>query len=401
MRMASRLIALGVLVCAGSTLQAQQFKMFGKTVQVHGFFSQGFAYSNHNDYLSMQTSKGSFEFTDGGFNMSVTLTDRFRIGAQFYIRNVGNLGDWEPQLDWAVADYRFTDWLGIRGGVVKTTMGLYNDTQDMEFLHTSALLPQSIYPQDLRDALIRHRGGDVYGEIPLKKLGSLSYTLFAGNRQDSVHGGYIYMLKYVGLNLNDYGGLQWGGDFKWNTPLPGFLIGFSNMNQDISGKGTWDQLGSVIPVREHSRKDQANQAYGQYTRGDFRLETEYRRWWRDQIVLNELGEVTTDARGWYVLGSYRISKRLEFGAYYSRLGVDWRSTLGQTQSPSGSPDRHLYDKVITARFDVNSHWNLKAEGHFMDGYGGQMYPTGFFVQDNPDGFKRQTNMLLLRSGWNF
>jgi hypothetical protein len=44
----------------------------------------------------------------------------------------------------------------------------------MEFLHTFALLPQSIYPADLRDALIRHTGGDLYGTITAKALGSFS-----------------------------------------------------------------------------------------------------------------------------------------------------------------------------------------------------------------------------------
>ena len=34
------------------------------------------------------------------------LTDRLRIGAQFYDRNLGNLGDWHPSLDWAFADYQ-------------------------------------------------------------------------------------------------------------------------------------------------------------------------------------------------------------------------------------------------------------------------------------------------------
>ena len=53
------------------------------------------------------------------------------------------MGNWHPELDWAVADYRFKDWFGIRGGKVKTALGLYNDTQDLEFLYTWALMPQS------------------------------------------------------------------------------------------------------------------------------------------------------------------------------------------------------------------------------------------------------------------
>ena len=64
--------------------------------------------------------------------------------------------------------------------------------------------------------------------------------------------------------------------------------------------------------------------------------------------------------------------------------------------------RHLYDKVVTARFDLNRYWNLKIEGHFMDGYGGTWaYPSGFYTADNPQGLKPKTNLLLIRTGWNF
>jgi len=51
--------------------------------------------------------------------------------------------------------------MGFRAGKVKTALGLYNDTQDAESLHTWALLPQALYPTDLRTSLIAHTGGDV------------------------------------------------------------------------------------------------------------------------------------------------------------------------------------------------------------------------------------------------
>ena len=149
------------------------FTLFGKQFQIHGFLSEGFIYSNDNNWLTMNTSKGSFAMTDGGLNISTRLTDKLRIGAQVYDRNFGQLGHWQPELDWGYAYYKFTDWFGLRGGKVKTTLGLYNDTQDQDFLRVFALLPQSVYPTDLRDSTIAHTGGDVYGTIGLKKAGSL------------------------------------------------------------------------------------------------------------------------------------------------------------------------------------------------------------------------------------
>jgi len=76
----------------------------------------------------------------------------------------------------------------MRGGKVKTTLGLYNDTQDMEFLHTWALVPQAVYPLDQRGETIAHLGGDIYGEIPIRRLGSLNYTVYGGKRPTTRRG---------------------------------------------------------------------------------------------------------------------------------------------------------------------------------------------------------------------
>src|SRR5207249_12303520 len=166
MRIGAYRMALASLLCATPVALHAQFTIEGRPVQIHGFASQGFTYSNDNNYLTMKTSEGSFALTDGGVNMSMPITDKLRIGAQMYIRNIGTLGKWHPVLDWAVADYKFKDGFGVRAGIVKTALGLYNDTQDMEFLHTWAVLPQSLYPLDLRAVTISHIGGDMYGDIP-------------------------------------------------------------------------------------------------------------------------------------------------------------------------------------------------------------------------------------------
>ena len=382
------------------------FDVDGKPVQIHSFASQGFLASDQNNYLTTNTSQGSFSFTDFGANASLRLGDNLRIGAQLYDRDIGDLGKWHLQLDWAIGDYKIKDWLGLRGGVVKTTFGLHNDTQDVDFLSPFALLPQSIYPTDLRDALIRHRGGDVYGTVSLGRLGSLAYTGFAGLRSDSLYGGYIYLLHGVGIDMTTYGGLQYGGDLKWNTPLKGLLLGASRMNEDITGRGSFNlaALGGPpgsIPYEEHSLSDWANQLYGQYNVGELTMEAEYRRWFRYQDIFNNAFTVTTDTRTWYAATYYHISKRFTFGGYYSHFVAD-------SGLPQHFPGNHLYDKVLSLRADLKSYWDVKVEGHFMDGNGGTglpggglLYPDGFYPGNNPQGLKPTTTLLVVRTGFNF
>ena len=401
--------------CAGQlTVQAQDFRLFDREVEVHGFASQGFIYTNTNNWLTMNTSQGSAAFTDFGFNVSTSVTDKLRVGAQLYDRNLGQLGQYHPSLDWAVADYRFKSWFGVRGGKVKTALGLYTDTQDLDFLRVFALLPQSVYPTDLRDATIAHLGGEVYGNLSLKhRLGDLAYTAYAGHRSDSLHGGYVYLARQYGLYYSSYGGLQYGGDLRWNTPLKGLLIGASRMNENITGQATANNpsgLGpSSFPETDRSKADWTNQFYGKYTVGKLRVDSEYRRF-LNNAYYSAFGSVAltnlTDVRGWYVSGTYRVMKRLALGSYYSRYSITSvtggpESAYAPSQTDTSLPANHIYDKVITARVDPKKFWNVKVEGHFMNGYGASTFPDGFYPEVNPQGFKPNTNALVVKTEVNF
>ena len=399
-------------LCAGQpALRAQEFKLFDRDVQIHGFASQGFIYTNDNNWLTMNTSQGSGAFTDFGINVSTNVTDRLRVGAQLYDRNLGQLGQYHPSLDWAVVDYRFKSWFGIRGGKVKTTLGLYTDSQDLDFLHTFALLPQSVYPTDLRDATIAHVGGDIYGNVTLQpKLGDLSYTGYIGHRSDSEYSGYRYYLSSFGAQIKSYGGLQYAADLRWNTPLRGLLIGVSRMNEDITAKGSvidpFNPGAGLVPYSEFSKADWTNQFYGEYTRGRLRIDSEYRRYWRNQEIVNGTSESFADMRGWYVSGAYRICKRLQIGSYYSRYTIKNVVTgafaaFYPPATDTNLPANHIYDKVVTARVDLTKFWNVKVEGHLMNGYGSGPYPNGFYTQVNPQGFMPNTNALVVKTGVNF
>jgi len=380
-----------------ATLQAQfNFSVDGRQVQIHSFGSQGFAYSNDNNYLTMKTSQGSFAFTDFGFNASTQITDKFRVGAQLYDRNIGELGEWHPQLDWASGDYKFKDWFGIRAGKVKTTLGLYNDSQDMDFLHTFALLPQSIYPIDIRDNTIAHTGGDIYGDIPLKRLGTLSYTAYAGTRTNDSTSGYFYALNAKGFFIDSYTGPMEGGDLRWNTPV-GLLLGVSYMDQTASGDGKYitSKVSGFSTV--DTTTDRATQYFVQYMLKGFRIDGEYRREYRLSHI-NEAGalrDAAYDTRSWYVAGAYRINKWLELGTYHSYYYPNWGTDHDLETN-------HLFDHVATVRFDLTKYWNVKVEGHFMDGYPNNASAVrGFYTRVNPQGFQPQTNMLLIRTGVNF
>ena len=183
------------------------------------------------------------------------------------------------------------------------------------------------------------------------------------------------------------------------------------MNQDISGKGTgfvrlFDPAAGIGPYYEFSKANWTNQFYGQYGTRSLQIDAEYRRYLRDQVILNGTSENITDVRGWYVSGTYRISKRWKVGSYYSRYTVTdafggLLATFTPDQTDTSRPENHLYDTAVTAAVDLNRFWDVKVEGHFMNGFANAMYPDGFYPQQNRQGFKPNTNALVIKTGFHF
>ena len=399
-----KLLATGMLAFA--PLLNAQFTIDGRAIQVHEFLTQGFAYSNQNNYLTMPTSQGTFALTDAGVNLSSQLTDKLRVGAQAYVRNVGDLGNGHVEVDWALADYRFTDWFGVRAGKVKTVLGLYNDTQDAEFLHTWAILPQSMYPLDLRETSFSHIGTDIYGDVPIRRFGHLAYTAYGGVLPEDLRGGYSLGLAAGDVYSQRISGTARGADLRWTPPWSGLLVGASYVSTPLSVKAIQQIFDS--PVHINVFEDHRSVFYGQYSVGNLRVEAEYSREILAANLMGILGpfgppneHFVFDRRSWYTAVAYRVSRYLELGTYNSRFfpDADRKDSGGLGTYPPAA--RHIFDQVFTARFDIKTFWDLKIEGHFMDGYGDPASFRGFYPQDNPMGFKPRTNLLVLRTGVNF
>jgi hypothetical protein len=320
------------------------------------------------------------------------------------MRNVGNLGQWRPTIDWAVIDYKMNDTFGIRAGKVKTVFGLYNDTQDVESLHTWALLPQSIYPLDLRGYIVSHVGGDIYGSVSPASLGRFSYTMFAGLTPTDAHGGYRYALQGLGATIRMDKGSAKGVDLKWATPMAGLQLGAAFMDVPLTLIGT--NLFTQNEFRSDTKARYLSMS-AQFTHGGWRVDFERTR--RASLSRSYTGspgpfppsyvEVPFDSVGWYAAVARRVTRFLEVGTYYSRFYPNANRSTDLYGQYVPLPMRHIFDQAVTARFDIHKYWDLKFEGHFLNGYSDPAGVRGFYPQDNPQGLQPNTNLLVVRLGF--
>jgi hypothetical protein len=253
-----------------------------------------------------------------------------------------------------------------------------------------------MYSLDLRGLTMSHEGGDVYGTFGLKKMGSLSYTGYVGRRPNDPTGGYVWgELHGNNLHLNSESGRVDGGDLRWATPAPGLTAGVSLMNLGVELPGQSVKTWALETI--NVKKDDIYAYYVTWNKGNLKVDGEYRREWRVQstVVSNVPGaDSDADVRSWYTSVAYRFTKYLECGSYYSRWYANWAA-------PVQNWTNRIFDPALTVRFDLTHYWNIKVEGHLMNGWGGYGTFRGFYQADNPSGVTPGTDVLIIRSGWNF
>ena len=76
---------------------------------------------------------------------------------------------------------------------------------------------------------------------------------------------------------------------------------------------------------------------------------------------------TVVSSGGYGMVDYRVSKWFQPGAYFSFAYAN-RNLGSQSAPPAAQNDENVQDDLAgTLRFDINSFWIVKLEGHYMHG----------------------------------
>lgn len=151
-------LAISLLLLPAGAVHAQSSS---ESLQIHGFATQGFLFSSHNNFVERHASVGDPGWTDAVISFTDTPLPKLRVGVQVHYSRLGDVsGDTPLIVDWALGDYQVNNYFGVRAGKVKTPIGLFNDSQDIDAVLLWSLLPQSMYPIDNRSFFLSHLGGE-------------------------------------------------------------------------------------------------------------------------------------------------------------------------------------------------------------------------------------------------
>ncbi len=371
-------------------------------VSIHGFISQGYLQSSDYNYHA-DTEDGTFEFNEIGINLGKRLTNKLHLGLQVFCRDLGDTGNNEITLDWAYADYRVTDWLGVRAGKIKMPQGLYNETRDVDALRTWIFLPASVYPETLRDLNLAMMGGGMYGNVDMGAWGGLSYQALGGTADvDDDDSRLAYHLRASSDNLTSLNSTKIDVDWRyalslvWETPLDGLRLGGTYNETQLKAeatvpgpRGTEESFTDFNYIRN-------TVASIEYIRNDLLLVAEYITSVYDYENNNDgrIEDAHQRTDGWYLGTAYRVTDWFEIGSYYSEKYNDTDDREG-TSSIKFDPSHRAYlkDACLTTRFDINEYFTIKLEGHAFQGTE-SLYPVDNIPDDGEAWFDKGENWQL-------
>jgi len=401
-------------------------------LDIHGYVSQGFLSSNQYNYLA-DTDGGTFQFNEMGINFVERASDDAFVGMQISARDLGEIGNDEPYIDWAVADWRITDIIGIRFGILKIPVGFYNETRDIDMLRTCVLLPSGVYLELFRDAWNGMKGFGTYGAYTHPFLGNFDYQCAVGTGEINDDSATAKMFNSVlddsVLNVRKFQvdkmltwGVQWhipfyqlrlGNTFfftDWNNiadftielpaideipiispgnhPLfPDGHPGFSgcdpiNINQEFPiNVRKLESYTLSASIQLHDITFSSEYFHLQFKSTAYLPEFTYAN---DTLTdLDSYGGTTkseTKIEGYYFSATRRITDMIELGFYYSWITNDAFDKQGkQAEKEPGNHDysKWLRDYCLSSLVEVTDQWTFKIEGHLMDGH------SFLFIADNP------------------
>ncbi|CRI65577.1 conserved exported hypothetical protein [Thiocapsa sp. KS1] len=378
--MRTRLCVAALLTCLAPS-RAPALELVDGKLQVHGFASQAVLKSTDNNYFGNSPGT-SFDFTEIGLNASYQSTPSLLFSGQLLVRRAGEMYDGTPSLDYGLVDFTpISDTerrLGVRLGRIKNPFGLYNETRDVPFTRPSIFLPQVIYYDKIRNALLSYDGIMFYGDRYLEQ-GNLSLNLGVGQSVIDDNVEWAYLGDDVEGDLSAEG-INWGiGSLWFSTPADELKLGLSAILTETEFDADPESFLTPGTINVFDWV-----ASFQYNAADWTISAEYSR---APTRWNDLGPYfpfeDQVLEGYYLQGAYRLRPNLEimtryeegFANRHDRDGRELSDLTGGT-----TPRSDFFSKIWTLglRWDLDPNIMFRLEFQRHDG------TYALSIRENPD-----------------
>jgi len=321
---------VALALATGSSARAQESEPLA---QVHGFGTSSFGKTDQNEY-SVGDPEGSYDHGEMSFVVLAHPMDRLSVSTNAALEQSED--GFEAELDYAFAEWRFSDRFRLRAGRVKQPFGLYTEIFDVGTLRPFVTLPEGIYGPagfvaegfDGLSLTGRLHGGDRWAFAYDVYGGSIQFGESQARLEEGEEGGLEEAAERV-RNLI-------GARLNAETPVTGLVVGVSGYTG-----------------QEDESRHSAAALHLEYLGGAWSVRTELAHVTEDEDV---------SANAFYV----EVARR--FGHWQVAVRHD-RSDGSEEEDSPPSPDtlRRHRDTSVGLNYWFAPHFVIKVSGHRVDG----------------------------------
>jgi len=341
-------------------------------VRLHGFGSWAYGNTNGNEYLS-GSDDGRYDDASFALNVVAVPSPRLRIVGQPDLMD--DPEGTHVKLDYAFAEWVFSEKLRLRAGKVKQPFGISAEVFDVGTLRPFTELPQAVYgPVGLVGE--SYKGIGLTGLVTFKSRWELAYDVYGGGQEleeyfppEAVAEGEEFEDPIELERTRD----MIGGRVVLEPPISGLRFGASAYTGSEIGSNHRTGVG----------------AQAEYLAGPWSLRSEYAH----ETVKDDL-----KANGFYLEAAYHIDPHWQVAAQYGHLTSD----LAAVPEPT-APSLLRHEEVAGG---VNYWWSpdfvFKLSYHHVDGNRFAGPPPEELADDVTSGtLKEKTDLLLLSAQFSF
>jgi hypothetical protein len=332
--------------------------------QVNGFIGQGYVNVQDSQFI-VGDDEDTFDITEAALTVSWTPLEHFRLASAVRYRQWGTLAEENVSFDYLLAEYKrltHDGHYGIRGGLFKSEAGFYTSTRDVSFTRPSIILPQSVYSDFFRDALLHIKGADLFGV----------HSVFSGSLEWHVNYGQSDISSDLTRNLV---GSEQIGSFEADDYFSADLeyqddrlrLGFTYFDASCHYQSALPQIFS-----DGSLQAKNWLASVQYRFDRFEITAEYiwgKRYIEGMFVPTAEGERQVDSDGYYVDVRAYLPKDIEVFLRYGQRIADNDDPDGKKFVAQGLPEYYGYanEWTIGSRWFPSKNWLVAVEYHRVEG----------------------------------
>jgi hypothetical protein len=330
--------AAPVIGLAGAVTAAQA--QDAPSVAIHGFGGWAYGRTDNNAYLGGLPG-GDYRSSDFALNVHASPIEHLRITSQVVWREDEH--GHSVELDYAFAEWSFSDALKLRAGAIKQPFGISTEVFRVGTLRPFLELPQAVYGGVGLTGGTAFKGLSLSGAARLGTRWTISYDVYGGGVDQEEFVMPENFLRGQAVSVANELEVEstrdvLGGHIVVETPVPGLRVGGSA----YTGK----ELGST---RREVYGLQAEYLIGAWSvRGEYAHET-------------VPGDLTVT--GAYLEAAYRLGDRWQAAAQHGRLRTH---LVGADAAVAPSLLDHT-ETALGVNYWFSPQFVLKLSYHYVDG----------------------------------